>query len=98
MSDIIKKEENEKISNIKNENTEGSSSLLSESALRSLIVQKLLDILSLDTSDNVLFKMILLPLNKIQLSIDILPEDIVPYSIVLRYLYMSISIVIYIYV
>jgi hypothetical protein len=65
----------------------GSPSLLSDSALRSLIVQKLLDILSLDT-DNAAFKMFLLPLNSVMLSLNKCPEDLKPYSVVLRYVYV----------
>jgi hypothetical protein len=57
---------------------------LSSAALKSLTIQKLLDLLIFNSANPNAFVMELLPFNTTQLSISI-PEDVVPHEVILKY-------------
>jgi hypothetical protein len=86
INDMINLEEQEKHQAVRN-STEKSSSEntpLSSASLKSLTIQKLLDLLIFNSTNPNAYVMELLPFNTTQLSISI-PEDVVPHEVVLKY-------------
>lgn len=85
INDMINLEEQEKHQGVRNSNEKSSSehTPLSSASLRSLAIQKLLDLLIFNSTNPNAFVMELMPFNTTQLSISA-PEDVVPHEVVLK--------------
>ena len=85
INDLINQEELEKHENVRNstDKIKTEYSPLSSASMRSVTIQKLLDLLTLNSSVAGSFMMELSPFNTIQLSIPI-PGDLIPYALVSR--------------
>jgi hypothetical protein len=86
INDLINLEEQEKHQAVRNSTEKSNSEYtpLSSASLKSLTIQKLLDLLIFNSTNPNAFVMELLPFNTTQLSISA-PDDVVPHEIVLKY-------------
>lgn len=86
INDMINLEELEKHQAVRNstEKLNSEHTPLSSASLRSLTIQKLLDLLIFNSSNPNAFVMELLPFNTTQLSVS-MPEDLTPHEVVLKY-------------
>lgn len=85
INDLINQDELEKHQNVRNSSDKMKTeySPLSSASMRSVTIQKLLDLLTLNSSVADSFMMELSPFNTIQLSIP-MPGDLIPYELVKR--------------
>ena len=85
LCDIITEEEMVKNHTLITGNASSSSEFtpLSSASMRSVLIQKLLDLLKVNYIDDS-FSLELLPLNGVELHLSLVPEEIIPYEIVAK--------------